>query len=233
MFTKPYVVFDIETRYSANDIATGWNDKAALGLSIGAWYCSIDQKIYWFDEHTLAETMQQWVKDQPLIVGFNHLQFDAPLMRGILRRRAELLPQENAQPLIVLCDAFKLLCASSYDILAEIWAVAPSNPFARGLHSLDAIAQANGLGGKTGHGAQAPHDWAAGRWAQVLNYCSNDVYLTNALFQLILSGAPLKRSNGTALLLRQPALALGPSSAAMRALGTRFADAADYHMEAL
>jgi len=105
---------------------------------------------------------------------------------------------------MALCDAFKALCATSYDILAEIWAASPDTKSIKGLNSLDAIAQANGYGGKTGHGAQAPYDWAAGRWADVLNYCSNDVYLTQQLFEQIADGFPIQRSNGSSLMLRTP-----------------------------
>lgn len=182
----------------------GWGNKPALGLSIGCYYDYADQRVHWFDEHTVADTMVVLVQRQPLMVSYNGRNFDFPLMRGLVRRQAETMPLEDAQALIALCDDFKVLCARSYDILAEIWAVDPAGKFVRGLNSLDALAQANGLGGKTGHGAQAPRNWAAGRWAQVLNYCSFDVYLTKALFEMILAGKPLTRSNGILLALRLP-----------------------------
>lgn len=192
----------------------GWDNKPALGLSVGCYYDYDDQRVHWFDKHTLVETMTTLVQRQALLVSYNGIAFDFPLMRGLVRRQAEALeeagrahnngPSNRAIELVMLCDAFKVLCATSYDILAGIWKVAPASKFVRGLNSLDAIAQANGLGGKTGHGAQAPRDWAAGRWAQTLNYCSNDVYLTKALFDMLLDGAPLVRSDGVVLALRPP-----------------------------
>jgi hypothetical protein len=105
-----------------------------------------------------------------------------------------------------LCDAFKALAAISYDILAEIWRVDPKRKFERGLNSLDAIAQANGLGAKLSNGAQAPRDWAAGRHADVVNYCADDIYKTMALFETICTTGQILRGDGKAIQLPIPAL---------------------------
>ena len=181
----------------------GWN-KPALGLSIGCYYDSQDGIIHWFDVHTLQATVQHFVERQPLLASFNGVTFDFVLMRGLLRRHAETLPPEEAAPLIALCDTFKAHCAGSYDILAEVWKASPESRMAKGLNGLNSLAQANGLGGKTGSGVEAPRLWAAGRVAEVMNYCANDVYLTRALFDLVMLGEPIKRSDGSALLLPKP-----------------------------
>lgn len=187
----------------------GWNNKSALGLAIGAYYDYEDQRIHWFDVHTLEATIDLFIERQPLMVTFNGIGFDFVLMRGLLRREAE---QQGGCPtgidrqnhLVWLCDTFKVQCAASYDILAEIWKVDPARKFERGLNSLDAIARANGLGGKLGHGALAPRDWAAGRYADVLNYCQDDVYKTKALFEGILEHGNLLRGDGIAISLPCP-----------------------------
>jgi hypothetical protein len=183
----------------------GWEHTAALGLNVGCYYDTIGGNIHWFDEDTLEVTMCHMVEEQPLLVSFNGLRFDFPIMRGLLRRRAETHADTVvAATLTRLCDVFKFLCARSYDILAEIWKVDSASKTRRGLNSLDALAQANGLGAKHSHGAQAPRDWAAGRWASVLNHCQDDVYKTRALFEMVLAGEPIKRSDGSALLLPRP-----------------------------
>ena len=190
--------------------AIGWNNKPALGLSIGAYWDYQDSRIHWFDEHTLAATVQLFVQRQPLLVSFNGIGFDFPLMRGLLRRQAEhngaLSGIEEPLPwLVALCDTFKAQCATSYDLLAEIWKVDPDRKFERGLNSLDAIAQANGLGAKLSHGAQAPRDWAAGRYADVLNYCADDVYKTKMLFEQIVEYGEILRGDGEPIALPAPA----------------------------
>ena len=179
----------------------GWDDKAALGLSIGCYWDYTDQRIYWFDMDTLAATVQLLVERQPLLVSFNGIGFDFPLMRALLQREDDTFPAQN---LAALCDVFERHCAASYDLLAEIWKIDPGRKFERGLNSLDAIAQANGLAAKLSHGAQAPRNWAAGRYAQVLNYCQDDVYKTKALFELVCAQEQIRRGDGTALTLPLP-----------------------------
>jgi hypothetical protein len=186
--------------------AIGWDNKPALGLSIGGYYDYQDSRIHWFDEANLEDTMQRLVHHKPLMVSFNGIQFDYPLMRGILRRHAEDLSGVSRHGLPALCDAFKALAAISYDILAEIWRVDPKRKFERGLNSLDAIAQANGLGAKLSNGAQAPRDWAAGRHADVVNYCADDIYKTMALFETICTTGQILRGDGKAIQLPIPAL---------------------------
>lgn len=187
----------------------GWDNKPALGLAIGAYWDYQDSRIHWFDVHTLAATVQLFVQHQPLLVSFNGIGFDFPLMRGLLRRQAEAKAESTDtdawhEDLITLCDTFKTQCAHSYDLLAEIWKVDPSSKFVRGLNSLDAIAQANGLGAKLSHGAQAPRDWAAGRYAAVLNYCQWDVLLTKTLFEKVVTDGGILRGDGEPIRLPLP-----------------------------
>ena len=186
----------------------GWTNKPALGLSIGGYYSYVDDRIHWFDEHNLEATIVKFVDEQPLMVSFNGIGFDFPLMRGILRQRegkkeVDQIDGLNELRLGVLCDAFKTLAANSYDILAEIWQADPSSKFKKGLNSLDAIAQANGLGAKISHGAQAPRDWAAGKHADVINYCQDDILKTRALFEKVrATKGYLLRGDGSELALR-------------------------------
>ena len=103
-----------------------------------------------------------------------------------------------------LCDTFKIHCAQSYDLLDQIWHQDPEDRFQKD-NSLDAISQASGLGAKLSHGAQAPRDWRAGHYAQVLNYCQDDVLKTKALFEMVCAGQPILRGNGLPITLPIPA----------------------------
>ena len=226
------MVLDLETLHSADDCQDcgddarqgacrsptgqhrriGWDNKLALGLSIGCYYDYCDQRIHWVDLYTLEDTIRDFVKAQPLLVSFNGIAFDFPLMRGILRQRADeepalppgTVPRPEPHPLNFLCDAFKILCATSYDLLAEIWKVDPGRKFERGLNSLDAISQANGLGAKALTGALAPRLWQQGRYAEVIDYCQGDVYKTKALFELVCAGQPIVRGDGQPIVLCNP-----------------------------
>lgn len=74
----------------------------------------------------------------------------------------------------------------------------------RGLNSLGALAEANGLAPKAMDGATAPRLWSQGRYADVINYCLGDVLLTKALFELVLAGHPIQRAGGRDVVLRHP-----------------------------
>lgn len=183
-------ILDLETLNSADEIEDGWRNKVGLGLSIGAWYDYRDGRMHFFDRDSLLTTMQYFVGRQPLMVSFNGLTFDFALMRALLRNVSDA----NIDS---VCDEFKDLCVRGYDILHEVWRADSENRFAPGLNSLDAICKACGLGEKSGTGTQAPLDWRAGRYAKVINYCSDDVYLTKALFEYVtLRGGEIKRSSG-------------------------------------
>ena len=186
--------------------ALGWRNPPALGLSIGAYWDYQDMRIHWVDGVTLEATVLDWVTRAPLMVSFNGLEFDFLLLEGLLRQHAETLPSPDPGRALVadLCDQFHALCATSYDVLAAIWRVDPARKFERGLTSLDALSRANGLGGKLSHGAQAPRDWRAGRIADVLNYCQDDVLKTKALFELVLAQGSLLRGDGLPLALPAP-----------------------------
>ncbi len=207
--TKPDVVHDGDRAQTFE--AIGWHNKAALGLSIGCYYAYRNSRLHFFDRHTLEETISSFVDVGCLLVSFNGVSFDFSLMRGLLRQEADALRLSESDAdlfrsgvLVELCDRFKALCEVSYDVLAEIWRVDPQGKFERGLNSLDAIAQANGLGVKTMTGAQAPRLWAEGRYAEVINYCSSDVLKTKALFEMVCHGQPILRGNGQPLVLPAP-----------------------------
>jgi hypothetical protein len=189
----------------------GWDNKPALGLSIGCWWDYADSRVQYFDRHTLEGTMVAFVDRACLFVSFNGISFDFPLMRGLLRQEADALRLSESDSdlfrsgvLVELCDRFKDLCAVSYDVLAEIWRVDPQRKFERGLNSLDAIAQANGLGAKAMTGAIAPRLWAEGRYAEVLTYCASDVHKTRWLFETICQGKPILRGDGIPIVLPPP-----------------------------
>lgn len=104
------------------------------------------------------------------MVGFNSIPFDNAVLRA--------------------CEIVDIPEDCSFDLLREIWKAAGLGPkFEYPSHAgygLDAVAKANGLGGKTGHGAIAPIDWQRGNVGAVIDYCLNDVAITAKLIKRIM-----------------------------------------------
>jgi len=193
------VTASAEDRY----LAIGWDRKHVLGLSLGCYHDYQDMALHWFDRATLLATVQYFLTRQPLLVSFNGLGFDYPLMRAVLRE------DNTEQSLAVeeLCVEFKAFVAASYDILATIWDADPQGRKVRGLNGLDAVSQANGFGAKLMDAQQAAHAWAQGRYAEVIAYNVDDVLKTKALFELILDKGGLFRGDERWLALPGPMMA--------------------------
>lgn len=228
------VVFDTETLRSAHDClycgqalddpraATlgpcvagqvhtpiGWDRKQHLGLSIACWFDYKDMAYHWFDVHTLEATIRRWVHSQPLLVSFNGLEFDGPLLRTLLRR---CLPQPDTHPegaasvLHALCADFAALILAGYDVLQACWQAVPRPQRTKGAFTLDALSQANGYGSKTMPGALAPRLWAQGRYAEVIEHNYQDVVKTRNLFEHIVRTGRLTAGDGREVVCSPPPL---------------------------
>jgi len=188
--------------------AIGWDDHAALGLSIGCLYHYATDHTQFFEPHTLEATLLALLHDQPLIVSFNGRQFDGPLMAAVYSTQMDLADDQGI--LSRLTQPWQTLWDASYDLLAAIWQVDPERKFERGLNSLDALSQANGFGATAMDGADAPRRWAQGRVAEVVTYCLTDVWRTRKLFELVWETGQVLRGDGQPIQLPRPIL---PSTA--------------------
>jgi len=193
----------------------GWDDHALLGLSIGCYYDYRDGRVHWFDAKTLPDTILALVERYPLIVSFNGQQFDGPLMLSLVQKQTTpdaFAPRDGAAPSALASD-WQALWDDSYDLLQEIWCIDPDSCHVpchvHGLNSLDAIARATLGKGKSGSGADAPRLWRQERYAEVINYCYNDILLTKALFERVCAGEPLTLEDGSHLWLPLPDLIIG------------------------
>lgn len=193
-------------------VALGWNNKPALGLSIGCFYDHQATRIRWFDRASLEATIWELVTRQALLVSYNGILFDFVVMRGLLRQEADeqlrgpgVGVQRRYDELTALCEAFKALCATSYDLLRHLWMADPPGQHVAGLNGLDSVAPANGLGAHGMSASGVPWLWHHGRYAHALNFCQDEVYKTAALFAMVCAGQPIRRTTGPALLLPIPA----------------------------
>ena len=104
-----------------------------------------------------------------VLVGFNNQHFDDNLIKA----NGFTIPDKVV----------------NYDILVEMWrAVGIQPPFVFPTHagySLKQTCEANGLPPKTGDGANAAIMWQRGQYAEVIDYCLNDIKITTELFRAI------------------------------------------------
>jgi hypothetical protein len=114
------------------------------------------------DLNNFAEFKAKAEATDTISIGFNNRRFDDQLVKHL---GIDIPPWQ------------------SWDLLREIWiskGLNPDsfNPRTHGGFGLDAVAMANGLGGKSGNGALAPVLWQQGKKGAVIDYCLRDVMLT-------------------------------------------------------
>ncbi|MCY3753951.1 MAG: hypothetical protein OXG99_07675, partial [Alphaproteobacteria bacterium] len=146
----------------------GFEDHENCGVSVICAYDYATGRYRVFMEDNFAEFVA--LADDPAsmpVIGFNSMSFDDKVLA-----------------------ANELAVTTNYDLLREMWRSVGLGPeFQYPTHvgfSLDATAKANGLPGKTGHGALAPVQWQLGEIGQVVDYCLEDVRLTKTLIDKVL-----------------------------------------------
>lgn len=148
----------------------GWENYEELGITvIGTWQ---DGQLIAYDmgDPFYLDIFQEAIYSAQKIIGFNNHQFDDPLLaaHGI---------------------EFPKNC-KNIDILADIRELSGQpRRYVRGVtrrgYDLNSVANANGLGQKSGSGAQAPTLWKAGKHQEVIDYCLNDVNLTRRIYEIM------------------------------------------------
>ena len=163
------------------DYCNGCDDYENMGISVIG--VNIIDKNDGFDiisNHNLAHNtipeFQMGLSGTEVLVGFNNQSFDDKLLKAY----GFVIPENIV----------------NYDLLAEIWEGAGlGREFVYPTHAgfgLDAICKANGLGLKSGDGANAAVLWQKGKHQEVIDYCENDIKLTRALFDLIQEKGEIK-----------------------------------------
>ena len=171
---KPLLVYDLEIVKAIPprvgeleegiEYCAGWDDHANMGVSvIGAYDFETERtRVFLADNFDEFETLAA----ERTVAGFNSVKFDD-----------------------AVCAAAGLKVRTEYDLLVELWRAVGLGPTFRpathGGYGLDATAQANGLPGKTGHGALAPVLWQRGEYGSVIDYCLEDVRLTEQLIRWV------------------------------------------------
>ena len=164
------------------EYCNGWDDYENMGISvIGVNFIGKDGDMVF--NHNVNNNSDLDIKGfqfgldaADVIVGFNNQSFDDKLLKA----NGFVIPETVV----------------NYDLLAEIWEGAGlGREFVYPTHAgfgLDAICKANGLGEKSGDGANAAVLWQKGKHQEVIDYCENDIKLTRKLFDLIQETGEIK-----------------------------------------
>lgn len=157
------IVFDLEVRRGPEDLPGGWDDKDKMGVSCAGAYDLETRRyrFFWGDDEEDMQDLEERIDRAAFVVGFNHVGFDYPVLTGAgltIDRRPD----------------------REIDLLAIVWDAIDRH--GQGLskrgNSLDALCQANGLPGKSGHGSDAPAWFRNGKLGRLFTYQRDDVDLT-------------------------------------------------------
>lgn len=166
------VVFDLEIKNEIGKNGVTWETFERMGISVGCSFSfqTMDYKAYMDDN--LGELADQLNRAE-LVVGFNILGFDLPLLR------AELKNQKLEQQIRPGLPVYDML---EHSRLAAGWK--PHQPYPKGLRLDNHLAGTFGRDMmKTEAGADAPVFWQQKKLGRLVSYCLADVRREAALFR--------------------------------------------------
>lgn len=155
--TKKYLVLDLETQKSFAQVG-GARNKHRLGVSLVGLYHYADDRFVAYREGAL-EQLSPILQEAELVIGFNLIAFDYPVLAAELGDWVHELP--------------------TYDLMVMV-----QRQLGHRL-SLDALAQATLGSGKSGSGLDALHYYAQGDWQSLERYCLQDVKVTRDLYDYV------------------------------------------------
>ena len=169
-----------ESRVDGIEYCEGWHDYEGMGISVVCGYDYYTDRYRVFMEDNFEELRDVFREHPGPFVGFNNIGFDNRLLRA-----NDIFPDDGR----------------CYDILKEIWVsagLAPEFQYPSHIgYGLDDVLQVNFNGlQKSGNGAQAPVLWQLKQYAQVVDYCLDDVRLTKKVLDEILKTGRLINPKG-------------------------------------
>lgn len=157
--TDKRIVLDLETKRTFDEVG-GRNALDKLGISVVGVYRYEDDSYVCYLEKDFGQ-LQNLLIDASLIVGFNHINFDMPVLQPYLS-----------------VDVTKLPC---FDIMLDLQKHIGHRV------GLDSVAMATLGEGKTASGLDAIKYYNEGRWDELKAYCLKDVEVTKRVFDFGLS----------------------------------------------
>ncbi|MEK9180035.1 MAG: ribonuclease H-like domain-containing protein [Patescibacteria group bacterium] len=157
------LVFDIETQNFFTDPGVGWDNFAALKISVVGVYSYMHDKYFAFDEYELEKAADLF-KTARKIVGFSMNRYDVPVLDRHFKRLSMTTP-----------DIWE---KERVDLLEEVEAETGQRI------SLSRLAAANLGVKKDMHGSAAIGLYKEGKLDELKEYCLNDVKLTKEIYDI-------------------------------------------------
>ncbi|MCA9744140.1 ribonuclease H-like domain-containing protein [candidate division KSB1 bacterium] len=152
---QSYIVFDLETQRRIDEVG-GRSNFHQLGMSVAVLYDSASDSTEVYREEQ-ANLLLDRLGSAPLIVGFNIIHFDFPVLSGYGALDFRTLPTVDLMQHIVESAGFRL--------------------------SLDNLVRTTLNAQKSASGLQAIQWFQDGNWQDLIDYCHDDVLLTRDLYE--------------------------------------------------
>jgi len=185
------VIWDAEIKATIDGVLVGWKDYAKMGISVACLkdYETGDLNVYMDDN---IEELTERLNRADLVVGFNILGFDIPLLNATttLKTRPDL-------PVYDILYESRRACGGN-----------PDAPYGGGIKGLKLDNHLKGTFGqkfmKTEHGSQAPILYQTKQRGRLISYCLADVAREAALFEHIIIHKTLITDTHGIKIPRQP-----------------------------
>lgn len=148
------VVLDIETKKTFDEVG-GRDHLNQLGVTVVGIYEYATQEYRIYEEKEMGQ-LQNFLINASLIIGFNHVGFDMPVLQPYFSIDVKKLP--------------------TFDVMLDF-----QQKMGHRI-GLDSIALATLGVGKTGHGLDAIRFYREGKIKELKEYCLNDVKVTKEVF---------------------------------------------------
>lgn len=153
--SETIVYFDLETQNTFDDVG-GRAHLDKLRLSVGVTFNTADDDFHRYTEANVADLITE-LENAGLVVGFNQLSFDFPVLRAYTSKDLGRLPTVDMLDHLHRRLGFRV--------------------------GLDNLAAATLGASKSADGLQAVRWWRAGDMENLFAYCEKDVEVTRRLFE--------------------------------------------------
>ncbi len=157
------LVFDIETQNFFTDPGVGWDNFAALKISVVGVYSYLRDKYFCFEEAEM-EKLSELFNSARRIVGFSMNRYDVPVLNLYFQKLNAATPNIWEKERVDLLEEIELATRQRI--------------------SLSKLAEVNLGVKKEHHGAEAINLYRDGKMEELKEYCLNDVKLTKELYDL-------------------------------------------------
>lgn len=183
---RKIAVFDAEIKRRIEDCSKGWQSHDEMGISVLVIFDYASMRYRVFDDKNAREAVLI-LSTYDLVVGFNTVGFDWKLIKATWPEMFPIKIGNVRDGATVQPDG---RISRDFDILREIWISLGLNPDkfdprTHGGYKLDDVAWDTVQMRKTANGALAPIMFQEGRYADLVDYCIEDVRIEKTLFEFV------------------------------------------------